>query len=250
MKRKIKNKHVLIIAAGSMVKKYWDKINRFIKENNVVIVGCNSINQILVPDYHFWGSTRRWKKYGKNINKNSILILPPNFAKKMIRKYWKDSYKIYNPPERLPGSNTKIHKIIYYYFKNITMVAILWAYQKKASKISIVGMDGYTFYVESQLKSKEHSQHCYGKGFTDGQDYVLCRRKDIRNYGRLKNLYKYGKSKYGFYFEIITPTIYVKFYNSSYLNIKEKYIGKKLSFDKKKNLKIGKRKKFIKGCKY
>lgn len=247
--KKVKNKNVLIISPGNSLKKYEDKIKDFIKNNDIIVIGCNVINNFITPDYHFWGSTRRLIKYGKEINEKSVLIFPPNFSKKLIKKFYKKPYEIYNPKERLPGTTIKSHKNIYDYFKNITCIAILWSYSNGASKIKIAGMDGYTYYPEEELSNKEASQHFYGKGFSDGQDYSLCRRKDIRNYKVLKNLYKYGKKKYGFKFEIITPTIYNEFYNPNVLDIKEKYEGKDISLENKKDFKISKNK-FIKDFKY
>ncbi len=240
---KIKNKHVLVVASGSNTKKYWNKIEEFIKDNNVITVGCNAVDHLLTPRYTFWGSTRRLEKYGKKMSAKTNPIFPPNWTKKQIKKYWKDPYEVYNPSERLPGSTTKTHKNIYHYFKSIAMVAILWAYSNKASKISIVGMDGYTFYSQEQLSSKDFCQHCYGEGMTDGQDYILCRKKDIRNNQVLKKLYKYGKKKYGFYFKCLTPTVFTYMYDSSVLDLNEKYEGKIL--ENKKDFKVSKRKKFV-----
>jgi len=246
---KIKDSHILIIAAGASVKKYWTKIKQFIKENNAITIGCNNINDILIPDYNMWGSSRRYRKYRKSINKSSIVVVPIGF-KNRHPIFWRKNYKEYSTDERLPGTTTITHKTIYHYFKNITMTSILFAYSYGASKISVAGMDGYTFYSEDELKTNKFSQHCYGEGFSDGQDYVYCKRKDIRTYNVLKDLYSYGKEKYGFYFEIITPTIYTEYYNFKTLDIEEKYRGKDISLEDKINFKIDKNKKFIENSKY
>lgn len=171
------------------------------------------------------------------------MIFPVDTEEALVRKHWEGSYKTFDTSKRLPGSDIKSHKTIYHYFKSVGMVSILWAYIKKASKISIVGMDGYTFYSKSDLKSKNNSQHCYGDGFTDGQDYAWCREKDRRNEKIIKNLYDYGKRKYGFHFKIITPTVHEDYYDPSVLYIKEKYMGEKVS-KKDKTLKLRRKGKF------
>ena len=70
MKKNIKNSHILVVGSGPSLKEYWDKINSFIKKNDVIIFGCNYITDFLIPDYHFWGSAKRWQKYSKFINTN------------------------------------------------------------------------------------------------------------------------------------------------------------------------------------
>lgn len=250
MKKKIKRSHVIIIGAGYSLKKYNEKIKKFIEENNLITVGINNISNMIVPDYHFWGSGHRWKRYGCFVNEKSTLIFSPGFSKKLINKYWKNSYIIYKTDDRLPGFDKKEYKTIYHCFRNTVMTAIFWAYRNKASKISIVGMDGYTYYSEKKLEMKEYAQHCYGEGYTDGQTYKFGRRKDINNYEILKLLYRYGKKKYGFGFKILTPTIYSKFYESKVLNIKEKYKGKPLSIKEKKTMKNWQKNRIIKGSKY
>ena len=237
--KKIKGKHVLIVTSGSSLKKYWDKIKKFIDEENVIIIGCNVINDFLTPDYHFWGSSKRWKKHGNKVSKKSIMVFPSDTDEGLIRKHWEGSYKTCDISKRLPGSDIKSHRTIYHYFKNVGMVAILWAYMKKASKISVVGMDGYTFYSKDKLKNKDNSQHCYGKGFTDAiasstlpnflkhiesrdKDsdafYEASIKKDMDIYKTLRAINEYGAK-----FEILTPTVYKDFYNPDILGIEEKY---------------------------
>jgi len=233
--KKIKNRHVLIAGAAPSLKKYWKQIDNFIKKNNITTIGGNHVNHIFSPDYSFWGSSKRWKKYGGFVNKNSILVLPPIGMDKVVKKHWQGQY--------IKCDIKKIHlkccrkaKSIYHCFKNITMVAAFWAYEKGATKISIVGMDGYTFCKKEDLNSKRLSQHCYGKGNTDGFNYNFCRRKDIRYYERLKMLHKCGKEQYGFGLQILTPTIYKKFYNSKVLDIQDTYNIEEPSIEEKKNL--------------
>jgi len=247
---KIKKAHVLIVGAGSSIKKYEKNIQQFINNNKIILIGINHMSNVFVPDYHFWGSGHRWRKYGKYVNDSSVLIFSPGFPKKLIKKYWDKEYKIYKTDERPPGYDKREYDNIYKCFKNTAMTAIFWAYQNKASKISIVGMDGYTYYSEKELELEKFAQHCYGEGFTDGQTYKFGRRKDISYYENLKLLYDFGKKKYGFGFEIMTPTVFKRFYNSTFLEIKEKYHGREPSMEEKKNIKNWEKNRFIKKSKY
>ena len=245
-----KNNHILIIGSGNSIKRYKDKIREFVKENKVITVGINHINNIIEPNYNFWGSGHRWRKFGKFASKKSLLIFPSGFSKKLIRKYWHGSCEFYKTEKRPTGFNKKKYKTIYHCFKNTLMTAIFWAYSNKYSKIDIVGMDGYTYYSEDKLKTKKYAQHCYGKGYTDGQTYRFGRKKDVSYYHKLKILYKWGNKKHGFRFEILTPTVYTRFYNPSILKIEERYQGKTPSLKEKKELKNATKGRFLKKSKY
>ena len=247
--KKIKGKHVLIAGSGPSLKRHWDKIKLFINKYDIITVGGNNINSIFNPDYHFWGCDRRWKKYGNLVSKDSTLIFPGGEKEKVIKKHWSGPYQRYKTDKRPSKSQSKLPNI-YACFKNIVMVAAFWAYNHKASKISIVGMDGYTLYTEDSLKDKTNSQHCYGEGFTDGFSYKFGRIKDVKYYERLKILHKYGVKNFGFGFEIITPTVYKKFYNSKILSIEEKHDIKEPSVKEKKYLGSWKKHKRLKNNKY
>ena len=238
--KEIKNSHVLVIGSGPSLKKYWNKIFSFIEKNNPVIFGCNYMTDFITPDYHFWGSAKRWAKYKKCINtKKSILVVSEHFNKNKrygnLLKNFKGRYLMFkNIEERWePGSENKNSKefknckidykngIMYGCVRDIATWAIFYAYVEGAKKITVVGNNGYTLYSKKDLEENKESQHCYGEGFTDGFSYIYCRKKDWDKYRTLKLLYKYGRKKYGFGFEIITPTVYRKFYNSKILDIPE-----------------------------
>ena len=235
--KKIKNRHVVVAGAGSNLKKYWDRIRKFIDEENAITIGCNFICDVFVPDYHFWGTNKRWNKYGKDMNDGPILIFPPNQSSEIVKKYWDSEFETYDTDTRVHGSHRK-KPDIYHCFENVAMVSVLYAYERGASRISVVGMDGYSFYSKEKLMKMEESQHCYSSGFSDMEDkpkyadknqidinYARGRKKDIFNYKNFKKLAKYGKRKYGFKPEIITPTVYKSFYNPTILDIQEKYDG-------------------------
>jgi len=231
--KKIKGSHIIVLGSGPSVKRYWDKIKVFIKENDCVIFGCNNIMDFLVPDYHFWGSAKRWKVFGDKVDKKTTIIISKHFSKKLIRQKWKGPIKVFNNVEKVwkigsDKKNTPQYKRCQVHYtkgkmfgcvRDISTWAIFYAYINGAIKITVVGNDGYTLYAKKDLEEKKYSQHCYGKGNTDGYTYDYCRKKDWDKYKTLKLLYEYGKKKYGFGFEIITPTIYDEFYNSNVLKI-------------------------------
>ena len=227
---KIKKSHVIVIGSGSSIKKYWNKIDSYIKNNNCITFGCNNINRIFIPDYHFWGSSKRWMRFGKLIDKKSKFVFPQEWSEKLIHKHYKgDVIKFeYCKNKKFAYKN----KIMYGDIQNIGMWAIFFAYTRGASKVSVVGIDGYTLYSKQELDDKIESQHCFGNGHSIGiglrkkdskgktkHDFADSKNRDNINYKNLIGLHKYLKKTYGFSFEIITPTIFKEFYNSSVLAI-------------------------------
>ncbi len=229
----MKGKHILIVGTGLNTKRYWSKIDEFIKKNNVVTIGCNNIMKLFVPDIHFWGSSKRFKKYGYLTSELSSVVFQSNISEKIIREHWKGKYELYTINPRLwkYGSDDKKS----YGYKRCCMrekkgvmqgcfcsagsKAIFWSYMNGARKISIVGMDGYTFYSKETLIRGKVSQNFYGDGLTNGFTYEYNRKIDWDIYKTLRLLQEYGKKKYHFSFQIITPTIYEEFYNFKVLNI-------------------------------
>jgi hypothetical protein len=234
---KIKGSHVLVIGAGPSLKKYSNKIKDFIKKEQPVIFGCSHIGNFCVPDYHFWGSTKRWREFGHLVSKKSILMFSEYVPESIIREKWNGKYKVFKhlQKEWRKGSEDKKsyeyrkcriyykNKKMYGCVRNIATWAIFYAYVNRASKISIVGNDGYTLYSKKQLDNKEVGQHCFGSGYTAGYSYEYSRRSDWFKYRTLRLLCKYGRKEYGFNFEIITPTLFAEFYNPNIFNIKQDF---------------------------
>ena len=102
----IKGRHVIVMGAGPSLRNYKGKIEKFIKDNDVIIFGCNYITHLFIPDYHFWGSAKRWRKYGHLMDKKSRLVVSDKFPKKIIREKWKGKYITFKNVERewKPGS--------------------------------------------------------------------------------------------------------------------------------------------------
>jgi hypothetical protein len=241
MRKVIKKSHILIVGAAPSLKKYWKIINEFIKNNKVVTVGVNGINIFLIPNYHFWLDKKRYKRYGHRIDKRSKIIFGGSCGDSIINK-WDGEYEVvrysvlkkikYRDVSNYYKENVRYDKKkdkFYGNFRTAGSLAILWSYIKKASKISVVGMDGYTFYSNEDLLSKAVGQHCYSRGFSDrkaaaskyrklskDEFYDHCIKKDADVYKTLRAIKKYGVK-----FEILTPTVYKDFYNPKILNIVE-----------------------------
>ncbi len=229
------------MGSGQTLSIYKDKIKEFIKENNVITFGSNNLTHVIVPNYHFWTDSRRYSKFGKNISKKSIFVFGNYISKKTIQEHWKGSYKIIkykqqkwkksyeDPVSKKYGKGEVSYKdgIIGGAFRTSGCLMIFYAYLKKAFKISVVGMDGYTLYSKKELKNKKYSQHCYGKGFTDfigrggksrGTAYNFNYKEFIKKDEDVSKTL-HSLQRYGVKFKILTPTVHTDFYNPEILNI-------------------------------
>ena len=232
---KIKGKHILIIGAGETLRLYSEEIKEFIKNNDIIIFGCNNMNQFIIPDYHFWADKDRYKKFGKNLSKKSIPVFGNHLLSKgLIKQHKKISYKVlrYQKWGGLDKGRKIIGKAKIGYkdgmitgpFRNIGTLAIFYAYLHGSSDISIVGMDGFTLYSKKELKEGQNSQHCYGKGYSDliGRKGLSKKRDYYKQFLKKdKDVYKilYLLKEYGVNFKIITPTVFKEFYDPDVLGI-------------------------------
>jgi len=273
---KIKNSHVLIVGAGYSLSTHGDVIKQFVKKKNPITIGCNYVSNFMAPYFHLWGDERRYKKFGRYTHEKSIPVfnssvfsssyLKKEGVKKFIYLFHKDPKHLKKIKKSIPqgsklsedqkNKSRKIivykNKIIYARFRTIGCLAIIWSHLLKASRISIIGMDGYTLYNKQQYDNGSVRQHFYiedgkkvnyekvhakkysGTGYTDiitgyasniGMDskrkskenfYNYCVEKDQEIYSDLQRLQDFGVN-----FNILTPTVYDKFYNSNILKLEE-----------------------------
>jgi hypothetical protein len=207
--------NALIIGAGATIKEYEIQIEKFIRKTEPFTIGINNITSLFIPNYHLYTNTQRFREYGKNINSKSMILLGQNISLKVIPDIIGDrDYTVINYTDRegLPISynNGKITG----WFRTAGCLSILIAHIMGAKEINIVGMDGYTLYKKNELELGIHSHHCYGKGHTDTADFETGIKKDTQINDALISLRNYGIN-----FNILTPTKYGEFYDSSRLHI-------------------------------
>jgi hypothetical protein len=205
------DKNFVIIGAGASIKEHYDVIDNFIKNSNSTTIGVNNITNFWIPDYHLWTNNQRFRDFGKTINPKSNVLLGSNINKKVINNTIGNSdYVVLNRIDR-EGVNIDFKDgVIYGYFRTAGCLAIMLAHLMGANEINVVGMDGYTMHNKVDVVSGDKNQHCYGSGFTDTATWDSCVKKDVIIRKALNNLRDYGIN-----FNIITPTMYGDFYDSS-----------------------------------
>lgn len=208
----MKDKHVIIIGAGSTISQYKDRLLKYIYDNNIVTIGINRMTSFCIPDYHLWTNKKRFASYHECISDRSKLLFGCGMKDSFIKKYWDGDYDTINFSNNLDETISYKGGAIHGNFRTAGILAVMIAHIKGAKKIDIIGMDGYTFYSKNDLINNNSSHHCYGSGFTDDASWEDCVHKDELVYKGLRSLNVYGVK-----FRIITPTKFGDFYDSTVL---------------------------------
>lgn len=81
LKNELAGKHVLLIAPGSSIVSYQDKIKRYINENNCVVISVNFVPKYFKSDYIFFSNNKRYSNSEKSDAKIIITSnVPGNIA--------------------------------------------------------------------------------------------------------------------------------------------------------------------------
>jgi hypothetical protein len=205
----------LIVAAGSTVSLYRDKIWNFIVQEELFTIGVNNITNFFIPNYHLWTNTKRFRTFGKNIHKKSEVLLSAGIHLKTVREVIGNrEYTVINFTDMKEGVpiGYKDGKI-YGFYRTAGNLAIMIAHLMGAKNIYISGMDGHMFHKYKDVKSGEKLHHCYAENY-EPFPKEICIKKDKITNNVLSSLREYGIN-----FSIITPTIYGEFYDSTRLHI-------------------------------
>jgi len=201
------------VGAGGSISFLSDAINKYINKNNCVSIGINNMASVVTPNYHLWTNKKRYKEYGSCVDTKSALLVGPKFSRKLVRLHYSGRYLTIQYKDG-PKYETKLMKngMIYGHFRTAGSLSIMLAHNMGASRISIVGMDGYTLHRKKDVVGNQKNQHCYGSGFTDGATWSECIEKDNIVYNVLKEIKSAGVE-----FSILTPTVFDEFYDNSLL---------------------------------
>lgn len=227
--KRFHGKEVVILCPGYNLLKYKDQVIKYVSDNKCITIGCNHISHIYKdPDYHMFADFERFENFGHTISEKSIPVFPKRFEENFIRKICQREYVRFKCRYTKSFKISMIKGMLTGHFKTVGLLAILFAYMDGASSIKVAGMDGYAFFSKEELDSQKVSQHCYGEGYTDIRNYKFDGDK-IRGAGSefwyerakdkdkiISGLLQQGED-FGAKFEIITPTVYKKYYNPNAL---------------------------------
>lgn len=201
----------LILAGGPSVLSKSDEIQNFIAKNKPIVIGCNRIPDLYLPDYHVFVNRRRFRAYGALLAPGTKPLLSPTFPSRLIREVIGDrvfeTVMFYSVHPGEKGRFSLENGIIYAEGATVAMVAMGVALSMGAKSVYVAGLDGYSMHGGDQL--------WYGETRTKAFDYIMRREQMIREV--LADFSRIAKSR-GVRFEIITPTTYSE-YNLSGVDV-------------------------------
>jgi hypothetical protein len=202
----------LICGAGSTLSEFREEILTFVEKEKPVIIGINNMTGLLVPTYHVWTNTGRFREFGHTISSQSTPIFRCSKMAKVIKERWKDDYVCVDYVDEEGEVIKYKNGMIRGYYRTAGCLAIMIAHIMGAKRIHIVGMDGYTYQSKEDIDNGKIGQHFYGTGMTDNYDWEGCLHKDNLVKNVLRSIKDYGGN-----FSIITPTIFKDFYDGAIL---------------------------------
>ena len=210
----IKHAKVIVAGAGQSIKLYKSQILSLKERQGFKVIGINNMTSLCYPDYHLWTNKKRYLQFGSCINpKKSVIMFGGKMPKKIIRRHCKGKYLVVKYTDSERYSKVILNEDhIKGRFRTAGCLAIAVATLMEAQDIIVVGMDGFTYYNQMQLKTEEGSQHCYGAGYTDDASWKDCVRKDSLVSDALDDLSKVSS------FRIATPSKFVRHYDPDIFN--------------------------------
>jgi len=212
IKNSERGKSMIVIGSGQSVLAYKDKILGFIADNNISTIGINNMLGLCIPKYHLWTNRQRWGSFGHLSSNASTLLVGKSITDDSVKKKFQGRYVRINHIDESGLPFSYENEIFTGFFRTAGVFGIMVCHIMGASKIYVVGMDGYTLHSQDDLLNGKKSHHCYGQGYTDDADWSKCVKKDRMVDSALHNLRDYGVK-----FHIITPTKFTDFYDSTIL---------------------------------
>lgn len=201
----------LIYCPGKNIDEWHDRVNRFIKKNQLITIGSNKITQLFVPDYHIFTNNDKYQHYGHQVAKTSKLVIGRYIKPAFIKKHNPPEYIFVDYTDRDPEekpSYDAAKDIVRGYYRTSGNLAIMLSHLMGARTIYVAGMSGFTFqfdgdihYYKAELKKSDMKTR---DEWWTGYDEPV-----IRCLAYLRGM--------GINFKLITPTIYKDYYDSSVL---------------------------------
>ena len=205
-----KEKEFLVLANGPMLFSYKEKIDRFIKKKNPVIIGVNYLGGLITPHYHGFILTKRLIKYIDQVHKESKLLLGSYIPDKVIAERVSRSYEtVYY--EDILGPEFEIKNgVISSNCRTVSILMMGVAVAMGAKRIYAAGLDGY---INNEDNLPQSDLFYEEPNKIESPEVLMEMHKWCQYY--IDSISKHMIANDGEGIHIITPTTY----KSSYLTI-------------------------------
>ncbi|MDI9337862.1 MAG: DUF115 domain-containing protein [Alphaproteobacteria bacterium] len=143
-----KKQKFLIIANGPSLTQYLEEIKDLIKQENLITIGVNNLQNLIIPNYHIFINRKRLQKYVDKTNSQSQLLFPSYLGKQFVEEHTQNLQSKINYFNLETIDNNKVVEFIdginiNTIYPNVSIAAIGIAKLMGASEIFAVGIDGY-----------------------------------------------------------------------------------------------------------
>lgn len=145
LKMSVEGKNVLLLVPGNTLNIYRNEIDRYIEENQPIIISVNFVTNISSA-FTFFGNLKRYSKLSKERQGKKVIIssnIKPDNDKDIVVNY----YSLINRG--------------YKYFENSTIMLLNLLKRVNPSKIAIAGFDGFDInndknYMDDSYQNERH----------------------------------------------------------------------------------------------
>lgn len=138
----VRGKKVLILAPGNTLKTHEKEINKFIKENNPVIISVNVIPDEIKADFLYMSNLKRYEYLSKTKEFSKIKkIVTSNLPENVINEVFRVSF-------------TKFVRLGYEHMDNSCLMLLWMLDVMKPGGVYFAGFDGYEPHQENNYYSK------------------------------------------------------------------------------------------------
>jgi 4-hydroxy 2-oxovalerate aldolase len=155
----------LILANGHSLKKYQDKVQRFIQLYDPIVLASNDVFEPFVPHYHVFSNKKHFIRCIKNVHPSAALLLSCGFPEKLIRENTSRPFEYIHHIDM--SDQLKIENgVILSNCRTVSVLSLAIAIVMGAKRITVAGLDGSRdaqTYLDHQMRAL--SDPCSNKDF-------------------------------------------------------------------------------------
>ena len=202
------NRHVgrdfLVLAQGPSLKENLNEIKDFAKKHDLIVLGANYLQGLVVPDYHAFNDLDRFSRYVEFADPKSKLLVGAYISENIVKRYTDREFETIQYADD-PGLSFDIKDgVIQTNCGTISILLIGVAMVMGARNIYVAGLDGYKRVDGSATHFYEEKKKV-PKGFELESLHNICEKylSEIREYQTANGMNQ---------FTLITPTSYSDYY--------------------------------------
>lgn len=144
LKRELENKTILLLAPGKSAIEEIKKIEKFIKDNDAIVISVNFVHDKIKSDYLYMSNVKRYSEYDEKQEKYLV--------KKIFTSNVKNNS---NNTNEIVISFCRLLKCGWEYMDNSSILLLRLLNMLDVKKIGIAGLDGYEYGIKENYVNKD-----------------------------------------------------------------------------------------------